>query len=859
MRGASHVSIGIVSALACAAMLGCSGPIRTAKRPAADIGLTAPGLRLPDSIVPLAYDLRLDIVPDHAIFLGEVAIQVRIVTRTDHVWLHADRLAISKATWDGGTLTRADVAGEQMIAFSFGRVVEPGTITLRFLFSGDTNGDQEGLFRQRTFGGWYVFSQGEAVFARRITPCFDEPRFKTPWRVALVVPKAQVALSNMPEEKTTVVDDKKEIVFAPTPPMPSYLLAVAVGPFDLVDAGTMGRNKIPVRVAVPSGTKARAGVVAARLPSLVDAIEQYMDEPLPLVKLDLVVVPTFFGAMENPGLITFDEPIVLGDPKRESFANYFTYIAAHELAHQWFGNRVTPAWWDHLWFSEAFASWLGDKLVRGLSAYDDPSLRLALSRREAIDADREQEAKPLWRHVTTTAAADEGFDSIAYAKGQLVLASVEAYLGADRFRTWVRAFLRQHADTVVTTENSLASFAHTEGAGIAKALERYLSQPGTPVVELALHCEGKPSLVATARGGSVPFCVTFGAGTTSSRACALVGASTELPIGATCPTWVRGNPDGAYVHTRWTTNGPRGPAPPIGQLDPLGRIITGDDLAAGVTSGHLTAADVVPELRALASAGDPYSELGALAIAAAIDPLVDDATRPAWVRWLATRFAPRLVLEKKPPSAADSEVMQSMLAIVPASSFAPPVTRRAFAILDRGLPDMTNPMAPALVRLAALHGGDKLFERIASRARLLRNDDVRDSWLESLGEFGTAQIPKAIELVTGPLVPADEAWGAVARYLERPATRSAAWRAVKAALPAILRRMSAKDAVLVIDSTENLCDKAERDEVVAAFAGKVKTIEGGESHLAASLASIDTCITRRGTLGNLAAALGASP
>jgi hypothetical protein len=172
---------------------------------------------------------------------------------------------------------------------------------------------------------------------------------------------------------------------------------------------------------------------------------------------------------------------------------------------------------------------------------------------------------------------------------------------------------------------------------------------------------------------------------------------------------------------------------------------------------------------------------------------------------------------------------------------------------------MVGPMTPALVRLAAIHGGDKLFDRIATRARLLRNEDVRDSWLESLGEFGAAQIPKAIALVTGPELPADEAWAAIARYLERPATRSAAWRAVKAALPAILRRMSAADAAHVLDATSHLCDKAERDDVATTFAGTTKRIDGGDAHLTAALASIDSCITLRAKLGTLQAALSASP
>ncbi len=835
----------------------CSGAANHPAHPTTPGALVAPGLRLPDDVVPLAYDLRLDIDPNIELFSGEVAIRVRIARATDHVWLHADRLSIAKASWDGGPLTRVEVKGEQMVVFRFGRVVEPGTITLRFAFTGDTDGDQEGLFRQRD-GGWYVFSQGEGVFTRRVTPCFDEPRFKTPWRVTLSVPRQMTALSNMPEEKTIANGGTKEVVFAETPAMSSYLLAVAVGPFTLVDAGTVGRRRIPVRVAVAPSQASRVGVVAARLPAVVDAIERYMDEPLPLRKLDLVVVPAFFGAMENPGLITFDQGIVVGDPKKDSFASYFMYIAAHELAHQWFGNLVTPAWWDHLWLSEAFASWLGDKVVRKLHAYDDPALRFGLARREALDGERARDTKPLWRHVTTTTEADEGFDAIDYSKGQIVLASIEAFVGVDAFRALLRGFVKKHAGGIVTSDDMLASLSRAAGKDVGAALGRYLTLPGTPLVELSLSCEGAPRLVAVARGGAVPLCVAYGSGTSVGRSCALVGAKTELPIGKTCPAWVQSNPDGAYVYTRWLTNGPRGPARPLAQLDPLGRIVAGDDLAAGVYRGNLAAADALRELRAFADAGDPYSELGALAIVRALDPLVDDATRPAWVKWLAARFASRLVLEKKPPVAADNEVVQALLEVVPAEAFAPAVTRRAYTILDKTLPDMTGEMPAALVRLAGLHGGDKLFDRIAARARLLRNEDVRDSWFESLGELGIAQLPKAIDLVTGPEVEAGTAWQALARYHARPPPRTATWHAVQAALPAILRRMSRTEERDVIDALAHLCDKGSRGEVEATFTPHAASIPDGRAHLAATLGAIDSCLARQAHLGDLGAAIAAS-
>ena len=157
-----------------------------------------------------------------------------------------------------------------------------------------------------------------------------------------------------------------------------------------------------------------------------------------------------------------------------------------------------------------------------------------------------------------------------------------------------------------------------------------------------------------------------------------------------------------------------------------------------------------------------------------------------------------------------------------------------------------------------MQGGDKLFDRLVVRARLIRNEDLRDSWFETLGEFGVAQLPKAIALVTGPEIEPDVAWAAVARYLERPSTRLAAWRAVKAQLPAILRRMSPQDERDVIDALSELCDKPARDEVEAAFAPHVASIPDGAAHLAGTLGTIDSCITRRSRLGDLAAALAAS-
>ncbi|MGE5183026.1 MAG: M1 family peptidase, partial [Acidobacteriota bacterium] len=243
----------LVVVVACAAHDGTPPPAKHAMT-AAPAPVVAPGLRLPEGVAPLAYDLTLEVDPEQAEFRGHVEIRVHLTAPTDHVWLHADELDLTQASYrDGNTSGRLavlPVAGDEMRAFGFGRVIDDHEITLAFDYTGHTLHDEEGLFRQREAGRWYVFSQSESVFARRILPCFDEPRFKVPWKVTLVVPPDQVALANAPQLAAHLRSDgRREVTFAETPPMASYLLAIAVGPFELVDVGKLGKGKLPVRVA----------------------------------------------------------------------------------------------------------------------------------------------------------------------------------------------------------------------------------------------------------------------------------------------------------------------------------------------------------------------------------------------------------------------------------------------------------------------------------------------------------------------------------------------------------------------------------------------------------------------------------
>jgi alanyl aminopeptidase len=339
------------------------------------------GWRLPAGVTPTAYRLALAVDPAADHFTGEVEIELAIAAPTRVIWLHAAALTIASASIVAGGATQpatiVDDAAHERIGVVVPTPLAAGPATVTLAYRGEvTDDDAVGVFRQEVEGRTYLFTQFQANYARRAAPCFDEPGWKTPWLVEVTAPAGLVVLGNTAAVRTELVDGRQVVGFAPTAPLPSYLVALAVGPFELVDVGPVGQAAVPTRIATPVGRAAEAAAAARFTPRAVAALEAYLGRPLPLTKLDLVAAPTLFGAMEHPGLVTFAAEILLEDPARPSFAGrrQLRQTVAHELAHQWFGNLVTPAWWDDLWLSEALASWLGERTAR---AVEGPRRRLA--------------------------------------------------------------------------------------------------------------------------------------------------------------------------------------------------------------------------------------------------------------------------------------------------------------------------------------------------------------------------------------------------------------------------------------------------------------------------------------------------
>jgi aminopeptidase N len=458
---------------------------------------TTPG-KLPKTVVPIHY--ALDLVPDLAklIFAGSETVDIDVLAPTDRIVVNALDLTVEAATVDGGVGPASGIAldaAAQTATFTFARPIAVGRHKLTVAFTGRINRFGRGLFvvdyptedgRKRM-----ISSQLEPADARRIFPSWDEPAFKATFTLTVTVPQDLVAVSNTPVDREEPAGNgAKRVSFQATPRMSSYLFVLAVGDFERITADAGG---VTVGVVTTRG-KSRHGRYA--LDSAVELLAYYNDYfgvAYPLPKLDLIAVPGGFGgAMENWGGITFFESRLLFDPasnasdaRRGIFA-----ILAHEMAHQWFGDLVTMAWWDNLWLNEGFASWMQAKAAERLHPDWQTWLNGSGGKQGAMSEDARRTSHAIQQPVANETEASAVFDTITYVKGQAFIRMLESYLGEDAFAAGIRAYMRQHTLSNTTTADLWRALEAASGKPVAAVAAAYTEQPGVPLVVAQATCAG---------------------------------------------------------------------------------------------------------------------------------------------------------------------------------------------------------------------------------------------------------------------------------------------------------------------------------------------------------------------------------
>lgn len=729
-------------------------------------------LRLPTHITPTAYQLDLEVDPNLPRHRGTVAISVTVTEASQQIRLHASDITVEQAVLHiagKNLVARAVQRNSDVLDLNFASPFQPGKGVLTIRFSGAIEDkDSQGLFRQKEGGDWYAFTQFESISARRAFPAFDEPGWKVPWTLALTVPAHMTAVASTPMAREVALEKRadgvamKRVEFLTTKPLPSYLLAFGIGPFDILDGGTVGQT--PVRFITPRGRAAEATYAASMTPVILRKLEAYFGMPYPFEKLDVMALPITltFGAMENPGLVTFASLRLLSKPGEEtiSFKRSLVSTQAHELAHMWFGDLVTMAWWDDLWLNESFASWMANKITEQIS----PEMRgedgVQGARAWAMQTDRLLSTSQIYQPVTETFSQGDPLggqtSAIVYGKGQVVLAMFETWLGADAFQAGVRRYMAKHAWGNATGEDFVNALAQDD-AQMKAAFRTFTHQPGIPRITTSLVCDGKPVLrLAQSRflpqGVSapssplwmVPITVRTPAGTVKTLLTEKA-ADVALP-GDACPPWVQANVNGSGYYR--TVYAPGGLSTLMAQAD-LGvneLLANLNDALALTESGDLSVAEAL----ALATrfAAHPRREVvdAALGIIVRMDRLLDPSERPAYAGLWQTAYGARArqlgLIDKPDESFEDRLSRTAWVERVADAGQDTQLREQATRLTQLWLQDrkaIPSANRSLVLRTAALSGDRALFD--ALEAAVLGNPDRR-ARADIYGALGNFRAPE---------------------------------------------------------------------------------------------------------------------
>jgi cytosol alanyl aminopeptidase len=557
---------------------------------AALFGATAapPGFQLPNDVVPLKYNVQLSVDPSRDTFEGIVSIQLDIRKPTSVIWLNAKDIEPDKDSGldlkeDVFVLAHTRVVNKELIAIDIPREIS-GVWVLVLKYRGHL--DDKGVlgaYRRKVDGNWYVYTTFTPIEARRAIPCFDDPRFKTPWEIRIKVPQDQQAFSNAPQtEEMLVPDGTKYIRFAATKPLPSELIAFAVGPFDVYDGKPAGHGT-PIRVITPKDHAADGKAAADATVAVLPRLEEYTGIPYPFGKLDhLALADGAFGAVENPGLITYlaREMLMMPGTDTNPRTHALRLLEAHEIGHQWFGDLVTQASWADVWLSEGFATWISEKAMD----QEEPPERAHLSWMPARERIMRTDDSPRTRPVRVQPSDREGtkdiYNRFVYDKGAAVLLMLEGWLGEDKMRAGVRAYLNDHSFRNAAMPDLATALKLASGVDPSAVMHSFLDSTGLPRVSVQVECAPAPRLTIRQTGAAaIPVCYR-GAG--FARSCSVLdGPSREvdLPKVSACPTWIEPNAGGTgYYRTTWTAA--QLAALPLTQLSPAERLMMAYDLAA---------------------------------------------------------------------------------------------------------------------------------------------------------------------------------------------------------------------------------------------------------------------------------------
>ena len=416
--------------------------------------------RLPTTVIPTHYTLKLTPDLKAATFSGDEAIDVNISQATRSITLNAIEINFLSVTiFPNGPQQTGTVsldAGKQQATFTFPKPLPAGNATIKIHYTGILNDELRGFYLSKTARRNYAVTQFEATDARRAFPCFDEPAFKATYDISLVIDAADTAISN-----SSIVADtpgpgtgKHTLVFGTTPKMSTYLVAFLVGDFQCTGGAPGQRRHSRLRHARQSCAHALRARTSPSSPCITTTTTSAFT-----TRSRSSTSSAFPTSRPAPWKTSAPspsaKPICSSIPKPPPLPpqRNAALDITHEMAHQWFGDLVTMQWWDNIWLNEGFATWMENKPVAAMHPEWNIPQEVAGDEQDTLDIDAQPTTRAIRAQANTPDEIDQMFDSIAYGKASDVLLMVENYLGEETFRKGVHAYLSAHEYGNATAED----------------------------------------------------------------------------------------------------------------------------------------------------------------------------------------------------------------------------------------------------------------------------------------------------------------------------------------------------------------------------------------------------------------------